>query len=1816
MAKVFFFVQLCSNTFVASSTLTSNVIALPSPSNVDLCESDLKQVRFLSKGDVLDRDQGPVRAALDGSILILDGVQNAEQNILPVLNNLLENREIGCDDGSFLIPAAKYDTLGKEEIQKNKFRRVSADFRVIALGVPVPPFDGLLLDPPFRSRFQAKAVDYGKLGRACKNLYLEQYSSASESLFGTGNYWFPQPAVRRTANLQKFFGKSCGTLDWVFPTIYYWCQLQQNSSKAVREHLLQAVERACRFSLRISGVTRNDASTGTVHFINTDTSESFDATTSLGEVPLAKLAGDGFYDPSWTEGQVKAFTRAVCMHVAGSDFCFLGDSGTGKSMLAKAFARAFGYSFRVLPVYKDMVASQLLQTVGTDFSGKNSVYYDSELVAAAKSGQLLIIDCFEELPSGATCMLESLVHQRYCQLPDGRLLTEADVHPSFRVVALHTTRPLAAGDGLINWLAPEKLNLFLWSSLPSFSELELYKICGSHTSKEAFESLGLFLRNLKAHAVINYLHDRFSFRVLQRILTKATSSRNTTWRKRLSSFIFSVCMGPFIPLQHQSALVSVLDRSGIPFIVERSDFPIRKMPGRVLFGDIDLAVFLPSSEADASDGALIPKVTYFENKVQNSLLRDMAIDWQLHENLLLVGNQGVGKNKVVDVFLQLLSRPRVYMQLSRDTTVGALTLRPTLKAGRLVYQESPLVLAARRGYVLVLDEVDKAPPSVLASLKSFIKDRYLLLPNGKYISEEAFARRSLPVSASTNKDSVSEFIAEAHIRLHPDFRIILLGNRPGRGFHGSDFIKVVGDCFSVHCATALDIDSERSLLFQRFPECPQIVINQLTLIFEELRSLNTSEMGMLYPYSTRELLGVLTHYTAASSPTRGNISSALANTFDFEAFDTSLYETLSRVCKRYGVNLSADEASNVVEASMERRALLDKDLRVVSRGLLKRKSQTVEFRAPQRVGSWQVAVNKSTGNYSTLCTNYRSESMSPLCCEVLIKCPELGCLTIAAVGEPFSIAGASKFTFYPLLVRQSLELIILQLEKTSADLSLYDGAVIFTVALASYFPKLKARGLAVENRTSPTYLHFKSQKLNGETTALASVEGDNERDNDDENMDDLILCSGTQSGKLCNYLLISTKDDRMLSLNIVIPTSLSLRNPNDSFSAVNVECYNLESLFDVARGCREKYRATVSLASDRLLISCKNRVALLRLKDLPAVTPVAVFQHSVSALQSIDNGTRSGAFVTFEDTLEVAFLPLSVNSCAVELITACEILPNSALTKSDLAGLCCKYGLVALDSVSYLSLAVVNLGKEVVFLLEFAKTKWTLRTSATNDELASLQKLLANRVTFKRVVDASAVFCADAYCNVDEPFVDFYRVDTKSLTLSKYRHRLRKSVAVDAEMSRNCYVVLEPSSGSDTGRATLVNSDGTVVLVQLNDAAIEREKTLWKQLLMPHTLPNGPNILQNLPAPLAANSKGVTKSKLDALLEAPKREPSGPVNLSAFQLRDGKDAEHLKEIGDSEQRELHRTFMEARFAELELSREDFEKYSHMARRVSHLSSAVRVTLCSERIHSAFESASRGWMYRQLQGEVDETRFGQMVAGESAVFKRRANLEESTSCKSRPPKRLVVSFDLSASMHKFNGHDGRLDRSLECCLMFLEALKGLEKEWSFALLGHSGDTGSLPLLEPPSCPKTMKEQFKVLQKMEQHSAYCLSGDHTVEAISRSFDFLLYGRKKDDRPLNAIESPLYLSLTLSDANLEQYKISGKEIRDTLEKMKQLAQAQSLNFYAVVVFIGTIGRQAEVLVQEIPNHAYTCYDSGELPTLIQRILNSVLKSAPSKL
>ena len=50
---------------------------------------------------------------MEGRVLVLEGIEKVERNVLPILNNLLENREMQLEDGRFIMAAERYDKLAK-----------------------------------------------------------------------------------------------------------------------------------------------------------------------------------------------------------------------------------------------------------------------------------------------------------------------------------------------------------------------------------------------------------------------------------------------------------------------------------------------------------------------------------------------------------------------------------------------------------------------------------------------------------------------------------------------------------------------------------------------------------------------------------------------------------------------------------------------------------------------------------------------------------------------------------------------------------------------------------------------------------------------------------------------------------------------------------------------------------------------------------------------------------------------------------------------------------------------------------------------------------------------------------------------------------------------------------------------------------------------------------------------------------------------------------------------------------------------------------------------------------------------------------------------------------------------------------------------------------------------------------------------------------------------------------------------------------------------------------------------------------------------
>jgi hypothetical protein len=101
----------------------------------------------------------------------------------------------------------------------------------------------------------------------------------------------------------------------------------------------------------------------------------------------------------------------------------------------------------------------------------------------------------------------------------------------------------------------------------------------------------------------------------------------------------------------------------------------------------------------------------------------------------------------------------------------------------------------------VIDEADKAPVEVASILKGLVEDGELLLADGRRISRHQEGPGS--------------------IKMHPDFTLWVLANRPGFPFLGNDFFLQVGDCFSTRIAPDPDLNSEINLLKSHAPNVYQ-----------------------------------------------------------------------------------------------------------------------------------------------------------------------------------------------------------------------------------------------------------------------------------------------------------------------------------------------------------------------------------------------------------------------------------------------------------------------------------------------------------------------------------------------------------------------------------------------------------------------------------------------------------------------------------------------------------------------------------------------------------------------------------------------------------------------------------------------------------------------------------------------------------------------------------------------------------------------------------------------------------------------------------
>lgn len=798
----------------------------------DTSDADLKQRKEVVQGGrTAYIDQAPVRAAINGRLLILDGLEKAERNVLPTLNNLLENREMSLDDGSMLVSSSVFDQH-KGSVVDLKIQRVHPDFRVAALGSLGGA--GSALDPPLRSRFQARlqmGVNPGEL---------------LEAMVKSSNGELDESTIKELVHLITAPDA---------PGLSLTCVL--DATRYLVEHQSRISPEAALNAHGMGMVRAQDIEGSTLPVV--DSKDSFFVATPTTNLVL-ELCATG----------INSGRAVACV----------GPKGCGKSAIASQLAKALDRNAELFSLFKDMTSRDLLLTRRTDEAG-NTVWQKTPLTRAVENGTMVMLDGIDKLSGDTLSSISRLMEQREVDLPDG---TRLKAHADFACVAL--AHP-PANKSAKNWITPEVAGMFYWIEVEPLPTAELETVLSNlfpgldPAQLDAIVRLRDRLDEAIASGAADTMDEKESL-VLSLRKMKHLCKRVGRSGSDLSQLVRDALVTSLMPDREQQIVETCMADCGIYATGDKRE-------GTAHGIELDKEL-LDKYRRTPSHPLLVPNPHFEENPGHAAVLRDILDAHSVGERALLVmGYQGVGKNRVVDFLLHRLQCEREYLQLHRDTTAQSLLASPSVEDGRLVFEDSPLVRAAINGRILVLDEADKAPVEVVALLKGLIEDGELALPDGRVLRYD----ESISVPGQTS------------IVIHKDFRLWALANPAGYPFHGNDLAKEMADVFSCHTVPALDPESQARILKSYGRDLSDKTIQKIILIWQDL--IKAHQKGVLaYPFSIREAVSVARHLS--KYPDDG-LDGAIENVIAFDRFDTALMNQLGSIFKRHGVRLPAAQSS-------------------------------------------------------------------------------------------------------------------------------------------------------------------------------------------------------------------------------------------------------------------------------------------------------------------------------------------------------------------------------------------------------------------------------------------------------------------------------------------------------------------------------------------------------------------------------------------------------------------------------------------------------------------------------------------------------------------------------------------------------------------------------------------------------------------------------------------------------------------------------------------------------------------------------------------
>ena len=808
--------------------------------SADTSEGDLRQRREIdTKRGSYFVDAPPVVAAKRGGLLILDGLERAERNVLPTLNNLLQNRSMSLDDGRLLLPEA---SRGGSSVD-----RVPATFRVIAITAPCPPFKGRPLDPPLRSRLQARFI----LPAAPTDL--------------------PLPLVQAVATLaeaQAIDLEHFGNDDE-----------KKNLFPVSTAALLRRRHRPSSYLLRMTYPALDLPDT-----LGDPTVTSRVAAMLPKDDDVVKEAGFQNENLWLSSGQRKVFeaAQAEIQEQHQPRVLLIGKRGGSKTAMATALLEGTEYHTHAL--HEDMTSRDLVQRRIVEEDGASS-WADAPFTRSCRTNGAVLLDGIHRLPPGSLVAgLGRACEDGVLDLPDGSTIDATTI-----VIA---TAELA---DVKKWLTPDVAAMFCTFVIPEWETQDDIALALEALVPNLSEERRSELARITEKSRLFDNDVRLSTRALIRAARRLAGDQNLT----VETAVRDVLLVRYLASRLQDDVASWFpkDESSID---EQDDDDSTLW--RVVSNRDEQRVIVSQNGTEMASlevrspqrRELVPELgeAYVPSKAAERDLGEIAMRLARGEKFIaLIGSQGVGKNVLVDRLLELVSAECEYQQLHRDSTVTSLTTTPVVDPdGRLRYIDAPLVRAALKGRIAVLDEVDKAPVDVVAWLKGLVADGELALTDG----------RTLKL-----KENV-----------HPNFALFVLANRPGYPFQGNHFFRACGDCFAAVAVENPSLESELEVLQRAAPDLDEETRRRLAASFAELR-MRFETGSVAYPFSLREAVNVAR--SLAADPKAGH-AEALANVLRHDGYSPKL-DVVLEVLEAHGFDGVRDKVRPKPSSSQRRETM-------------------------------------------------------------------------------------------------------------------------------------------------------------------------------------------------------------------------------------------------------------------------------------------------------------------------------------------------------------------------------------------------------------------------------------------------------------------------------------------------------------------------------------------------------------------------------------------------------------------------------------------------------------------------------------------------------------------------------------------------------------------------------------------------------------------------------------------------------------------------------------------------------------------------------